>query len=41
MKLVLGTLLQRFTFQLENRKPVRAVMRELLQPSAPLKMIVR
>lgn len=41
MKLILGTLIQRFTFELETKKPVRAVMRELVQPNVPLKMIVR
>jgi len=41
MKIVLGTLLQRFSFERATKKPIRAVQLTGLEPSAKVEMIVR
>jgi cytochrome P450 len=41
MKLVLGTLLPRYDFELLNHKPVRVALQGTLVPGAPIRMRVR
>jgi cytochrome P450 len=41
MKLVLGTLLQRYTFELASSKPVRVLQRPGLVPHVPVHVVVR
>jgi cytochrome P450 len=39
MKIALGTLLRRFRFELVSKKPARVIQRELLVPSAPIRLL--
>ncbi len=41
MKLVLSTLIQRYTFELTSNKPIRIVQRDSLTPGTPIRMVVR